>query len=61
MAIRNIYVFYARAWHFREFNDACHKFHHSVVRSILKNYREYGVFQNSGDMERSLRRNEVNP
>lgn len=61
MAIRNIYVFYARAWNFREFNQACEVFHKNVVRTVLKNYEDYGIFRSRKEMERNLAKNEINP
>jgi hypothetical protein len=61
MTLRNIYIFYARAWYFREFSQNCEAFHHNVIRTLLKNYEEYGIFKNQTQMERDLQKGQLNP
>ena len=46
LGIRNVYVFYARAWNYREFEQVCSKLHKNVIKKILNNYEEYGIFKN---------------
>jgi hypothetical protein len=44
LAFGSIYTFYYRAWNFREYEELCKKFHKNVVKTILKNYESYGIF-----------------
>lgn len=60
-AVRNILIFYARAWNFKEFTENCSLFHKNVIKTIVKNYEEYGIFKNKKQMEKDLKKNQVNP
>lgn len=48
--ISNVLTFYARTWHFREYERDCRDFHRNVIRSVLRNYEEYGIFGQAGQM-----------
>jgi hypothetical protein len=61
MKIMNIYTFYLRTWLFREFELDCKEFHRNVIKSILKNYEEYGILAHQQEMEEHIRKNEVSP
>lgn len=57
--ISNVLTFYARTWHFREYERDCRDFHRNVIRSVLRNYEEYGIFGQAGQMRAELEREEI--
>lgn len=52
LLISQIYTFYARAWHFRQYEQSCVKFHKNVIKTILKNYESYGIFKHKEEIKK---------
>lgn len=50
--IVKILTFYARTWHYRQYEKGCLNFHRNVIQPILRNYEDYGIFNNKDQMQK---------
>lgn len=57
--ISNVLTFYSRTWHFREYERDCRNFHKNVIKSILRNYEEYGIFSHEAQMRSEIEKDEI--
>ena len=59
--LNSVLAFYSRIWHFREFETQCRSIHANIVRTVLDNYEDHGIFKHEEEMTRQVKKGRFNP